>query len=209
YFGNIAPPRHPVLSAENLKGLSRRQSGGGVAAQHFEEEFGLERMGHRWSVAELGCAAVHRLDQFARAFDLAQLPHRYGEPGHRNQAGVLAEAFARLPIALRVAGCERALAMDPRFREFAEPIADYGKAAAGDPNFHEATQPLRLPQERRGELARRLQLASYEREGPLTVCGREAFGKVAGDRCELGRAREGVLGLLRGEAPGIHHRLAV
>src|SRR5208282_4104018 len=144
YFGNIAPPRHPVLSAENLKGLSRRQSGGGVAAQHFEEEFGLERMGHRWSVAELGCAAVHRLDQFARAFDLAQLPHRYGEPGHRNQAGVLAEAFAR------------------------------------------------LPHERRGELARRLQLALYEREGPLTVCGREAFGKVAGDRCELGRAREGV-----------------
>ena len=96
YFGNIAPPRHPVLSAENLKSLSRRQSGGGVVAQHFEEEFGLERMGHRWSVAELGCAAVYRLDQFARAFDLAQLPHRYAEPGHRNQAGVLAEAFARL-----------------------------------------------------------------------------------------------------------------
>ena len=129
-----------MLSAETLQSLGRRQRGGRVAAQHFEEEFGLERMGHRRSVAELGRAAVHRLDQFARAVDLAQLPHRYGEPGHRRQAGVLAEAFARLPIALRVAGCERALAMDPRFREFAEPIADYGEAAAGDANFHEATQ---------------------------------------------------------------------
>ena len=38
---------------------------------------------------------------------------------------------------------------------------------------------------------------------------REALGKVAGVGRELGRAREGGLGLLGGEALGIHHRLAV
>ena len=157
-FGRGAPIGHPVLSAENLKGLSRRQSGGSVAAQHFEQEFGLERMGRRRSVAELGRVAVHRLDQFARAFDLAQMPHRYAEPGHRSQASVLAEAFARLPVAFRIAGRERALAMDPRFGEFAETIADDGKAAAGDADFHEAPSPS--ASRRNGEASSRADLSS-------------------------------------------------
>ena len=73
-FGSGAPMGHPVLSAENLQGLSGRQRRGGVAAQEFEVEFGLERMGLRRSMAEFSRAAARRLDQFARAFDLAELP---------------------------------------------------------------------------------------------------------------------------------------
>ena len=110
---------------------------------------------------QLGRAAVRRLDQFARAVDLAQLPHRCGEPGHRRQAGVLAEAFARLPIALRVAGRERALAMGPRLREFPEIEADHGKPSASDAGFHKAPRILRFPQERRGHLPRRLEFAAH------------------------------------------------
>ena len=40
------PMRHPMLAAESRQAVSRRQRGGGVAAQQLEEEFGLERMGH-------------------------------------------------------------------------------------------------------------------------------------------------------------------
>ena len=72
-----------MLSAEDLQSLGRRLRGGRIAAQELEEVFGLERMGHRGSMAELSRAAVDYLDQFARAVDLAQLPHRYAEPGHR------------------------------------------------------------------------------------------------------------------------------
>ena len=208
-FGNGAPMGHPMLSAEYLEGLRRRQRGSGVAAPELEREFGLERMGHRRSVAEISRAAIHRLDQFAGAFDLAQLPHRYREPRHRGQAGVLAEAFARLPIALKTAGGESPLAMCSRLRKFAERKADYRKAATGDANFHDASQPLRLLQERRRELARRLEFASDERQGPLTVGRREALGKVVGIGRKLGRAREGGLGFVGGEALGVHHRLAI
>ena len=75
-------------------------------------------------MVELGGAPVRHLDQFARAFHLAQLPARRGEDGHRYAAGVLAEAFARLSIALRLTGRERPFAMGPRRGKIADKVAD-------------------------------------------------------------------------------------
>ena len=121
-FGLGAVLHHPMLSRERLQSLGRAQRGDGIAAHISRYDF-QERIGNRRDVADLGRAAVRRVDQFARAVDLAQLPHRYGKPGHRRQVGVVAETFARLPIALRVASVERALAMGPRFNKFSVPIA--------------------------------------------------------------------------------------
>ena len=77
--GPDTPKRHPMLSAEALQGLGRAQSGSGVATQDFKPGFPVERMGHRRGVAEIPRAAVRLIDQFARTFDLAQLPHRHSE----------------------------------------------------------------------------------------------------------------------------------
>ena len=65
-------------------------------------------------MAEVSRALVRLIDQFARALDLAQLPHRHGEDGHYDGARVVGEAFARLLFALGVARGERPLAMGPR-----------------------------------------------------------------------------------------------
>ena len=53
-------------------------------------------MGHRWGVPDVFRALVRLVDQFARAFDLAQLPRRHGEQGQRQGSGVVAETFPRL-----------------------------------------------------------------------------------------------------------------
>ena len=104
-----------MLSAEALQGLGRAQRGSGVATQDFKPGFPVERMSHRRGVAEIPRAAVRLIDQFARTFDLAQLPHRHSEVADRYGAGIVGEAFARLLFAFGVASVERALAMGPRF----------------------------------------------------------------------------------------------
>ena len=71
-----------MLPAESIQSLCRAQRCGGVSAQDFEMGFPKERMGHRGAVAEFAPAPVRLLDQFARAVDLAQLPHGHGEDGH-------------------------------------------------------------------------------------------------------------------------------
>src|SRR5271165_789730 len=166
-------------------------------------------MDHRWNMAELRGAPVSRFDQFACPVDLAQLPHRCGEAGHRRSAGVLAEGFLRFPLAPLAAVLERALAMDSRLGEIAGKVAHQGEAAARDAGFHHASGGFRFPQECRGELTRRLEFASREGQGPLTVERREALGEVVAVRRELRRAREGGFCFIGGEAFGIHHRLPV
>ena len=47
------PVVHPMLPANSLQRLCRLQSRSRVAAQHFEKEFGLERMGGGRRVVEL------------------------------------------------------------------------------------------------------------------------------------------------------------
>src|SRR5271166_2782570 len=84
-----------------------------------------------------------------------------------------------------------------------------GWTESGDASFYQTPRVLRLPQERRGHLPRRLEFASREGQGPLTVGRREAFGEVVAVRRELSRAREGGFCFIGGEAFGIHHRLPV
>ena len=136
-----------MLSPEKLKSLGCRQRGGGVPRC-------ISRKNLAWSGWAIDGAwpssAARRFTASINSRARSTSPNCHivtAKPGHRRRAGVLAEAFARLPIALRVAGRERTLAMDTRVREFAEPIADYGEAAADDANFREATQALRLLQE--------------------------------------------------------------
>ena len=179
-FGIDAPKGHPMLPAESLQFLGRAQSRGSVTAQDFETGFPVERMGHRRGVAEVSRALVHLIDQFARAFDLAQLPHRHGEDGHYDRARVVGEAFARLLFALWVAGGERPLAMGPRLEEIAGKVAGHGETAAGDAGLHHATRVLRFLQERRGQLPRPPLFAQCDGRDPLAVTRREACGKVAG-----------------------------
>ena len=124
-------------------------------------------------------------------------------------ASGVVEAFLCLSFALRVAGLERPLAMDPRLEEIAGLVAGQGEAAAGDAGFHDPTRLLRFFQEARLELPRRPQFASQEAERPLKVRRREAVRKVVGLGGEFRRAREGGLGFLGGEPLGPHHRLAV
>ena len=131
-------------------------------------------MGHRGSVAEFAPAPVRLLDQFARAVDLAQLPHGHGEDGHHHGASGVVEAFLCLPVALSVASLERPLAMDPRLEEIAGLVAGERKAAAGDAGFHDPTRVLRFFQEAQFQLPRRPQFASQVGQGPLKVARREA-----------------------------------
>src|SRR4029077_12112007 len=121
-----APKRHPVLPAERIQGLGRAQRGGRVATVEFELGFPRERMSHRWGVPEFFSPPVGLVDQFSRAIDLAQLPRRQSKTGHRQGPGVVAEAFAGLPVAPRVADLERALAMGTRLEEIAGKVIAQG-----------------------------------------------------------------------------------
>src|ERR1700722_4098184 len=122
-----------MLPTESLQGLGCAQCGGGITAQGFETGWPEERMCHRRGVGEGSRALVHLIDQFARALDFAQLPHRHGEDGHYHGAGVVGEAFARLLFALGVAGGERPLAMGPRLAEMAGSVAGQGEARRATP----------------------------------------------------------------------------
>ena len=81
---NAAPPSlshggHALFSCQGLQSFCRAQRGGGVPSQNFQIRSPEERMDDRRDMAELGRAPDCRVDQFACAFDLAQLPHRRGE----------------------------------------------------------------------------------------------------------------------------------
>ena len=152
--------RHPMLPAESLQGLGRAQRGGGVAAQDFETEISIGADGPSTGRGRVLARAGSPSSISSRARSTSpNCQHRHGEDGHRDGAGVLAEAFARLPIALGVAGGERPLAMGPRLEEIAGEVAHQGEAAAGDAGLHDATRVLRFLQERRGQLPRRPQFA--------------------------------------------------
>ena len=161
-FAPDAPRRHPVLPAESLQGLGRAQRGGGVAAQEFEVGPPDERMSHRWGVAEFSGAPARRVDQYPRAFRLAQFPRCHGEAGHRQGPGVVGEAFASLPVTLGVAGVERALAIIPRLEEVGGKETAQGEAATGDARLQYTPRVLRFLQERESELPNPSLLASHE-----------------------------------------------
>jgi hypothetical protein len=61
-------------------------------------------------VLEFDRTADRLVDQFARAFDFAQLPHGRGEDRHHYGASGVVETFLCLAVVLRVAGLERLLA---------------------------------------------------------------------------------------------------
>ena len=167
-FGHHPPKRQPVLSAENLEPLGRGQCGRFIAPQVFEMRSHTERLGRRRGVAEFGRASARRVDQFARAHHLAQVPVRHCEAGRRYNAGVVAEAFPRLPIAHGVVGVERPLAVGPRLDEVARKEAHKGEGAARDAGFHHAPRALGL--RRYVEASSRADLSS-PRTAPRTIGG--------------------------------------
>ena len=105
-------------------------------------------MDRRWGVAELRRAMVRHVDQFVRAFDLAQLPARYGKDGHCDRAGVVAEPLPCLQITFMAALVERPFAVDSRVKKVAGIIADDAEAAVGDAGFHGASCIFGFAQER-------------------------------------------------------------
>ena len=147
-FRHGAIERQSVLLAEALQGLRRDQRCGGVSAQDFELEFPIERTGHRGSVAELASAADRLIDQFAGAYDFAQLPHGHGEDGPRDGAGGVVETFLCLSVALRVAILKRSLAMDPGLKEIGGLVAGHGEAPARDTGFHGTSRSFCFLEER-------------------------------------------------------------
>ena len=78
-FGLVDVLHHPVFSRDGLQSLGRAQRRQGVATPDFQIRIPEERIGNRPDVADLGRAPGRRVDQFACAFDLAQLPHGRGE----------------------------------------------------------------------------------------------------------------------------------
>ena len=76
-------------------------------------------MGHRWAVAEGSRALGGLVDQFARAFGFAQLPHRHGEDGHHERSSGVVEPFLGFPLFVGLADLERPFAMDPCLEEIA------------------------------------------------------------------------------------------
>src|SRR4029077_11292967 len=95
-FHPLTPKSHPALACARFQSLRGAQSGSCVPAQNCEMGSEEKRIAHRRDVAELGRASVRRLDQLARAVDLAQLPAPDGQTGHDQRAGVLAETLPRL-----------------------------------------------------------------------------------------------------------------
>ena len=122
-FGLDAPKRHPMLPARASRASAALNAAAASPRRISRWDFQKSGWAIDGSVAEVSRAPVRLIDQFARAFDLAQLPHRHGEDGHRYGAGVVAEAFPRLPVAFRVASVERPLAMGPRLEEIAGKVA--------------------------------------------------------------------------------------
>ena len=84
-------------------------------------------MSHRWAVAEVSRALAGLVDQFARAFDFAQLPHGHGEDGQHNWSSGVVEPFLGFPLVVGFADLKRPFAMDPGLEEIAGLVARQGE----------------------------------------------------------------------------------
>ena len=117
------------------------------------------------------------LDQFARAIDLAQLPHRQARI---EVATVPVSSPKRSRASRSRSGSQAASARSQWVRASRKSplkVANQGEAAAGDAGFHDPSRLLRFAQERRRQLARRPQFAAHVGPGPLTVSSRETLRK--------------------------------
>ena len=167
-FGLAEPLRQPVFSRDSLQSLGRAQRRQGVAAPDFEIRFPEEHIGDPSDVADLGRAPGRRLDQFARAFDLAQLPHDHGEDC-RCPGAIVAKTIPNLRVGVRVASGEPPLVVGSRLNKVSLPVSDQAEPKIGDAGFFDPSGILRFAQERRGRLSYRTQFASCARRCPLTL----------------------------------------